>query len=222
MKGKLILAGLLVAALVAGCGGSKKADQPAAPVTAQPQPGQPVTQGGTADGTYTIVSADSTASYSVHEKFLQQNLPGIAVGKTSAVAGSLVFSAGAVKPSQVTVDVSTLKSDKGQRDQVIKNQGLESSKYPQAEFSITGVEGTVPAIAGQEVAFKLKGNLKIHGTEKPVVWDAKAHTEGNKLFLTGTIQFKMDQFGITPPSKLGIIEVDDNVQLDVTLVGQKS
>lgn len=252
MRMKMWLAGALAAVLLvaAGCG-SKKADQAAAPVqpgsqqvqgspaaqagqpaqsnpaaqTNPPAPASQPVQGSPAAQTvsYAIVKAQSTTSYSVHEKFLQQNLPGVAVGKTSEVTGNLVLSGGAFASSTVTVDLRTLKSDKAQRDRVLHGEALETDKYQFAEFTVTGVEGAAPAFAdGQAVPFKLAGKLKLHGVEKPVVWDAKATLSGGTITLDGTVQFKMQDFNITPPNRLNVIAVDDNVQLDVHLTAIKS
>lgn len=219
MKGKFMLTAALAAVLLlGGCGG--KQDTPAAGGSAAPAPAG-TQASGEASGSYVISNQDSTASYSVQEKFLQQNLPNLAVGKTSAVKGELVLEKGAIKPSTVTVDVSSLKSDKAQRDRVLKERALESAKYPEATFTITGMEGAQAIGAGQETAFKLKGTLKVHGVEKAVLWDAKGLLVGNTLKLTATLTFAMSDFQIEPPNVLNVVSVDDKVQLDVSLVATK-
>lgn len=218
MKGKLFLTFALAAALmITGCGA--KTDTPSSGSPAQGQE-QPV-QAGAAGDTYVISEKDSTASYSVHEQLLQQNLPNVAVGKTSAIKGQLVLENGVLKASTVTVDVTTLKSDRAQRDNVLKTRALETATYPTATFALAGMEGVSALTAGQEAAFKLKGNLTLHGVEKAVVWDAKAVLVGSTLRLTGTITFPMADFQIEPPNVLNVISVEDKVQLDVDLVATK-
>jgi polyisoprenoid-binding protein YceI len=229
MTRKVMAAGLLTVSLavLAGCGGAKNAGdssqpKPAAETsqTGQPPTGQPQpAKGGTQ---YQIVGAESTASYTVHEKFLDKDLSGTAVGKSSGITGTLVIDGGKLQPSTVTVDLKKLQSDKAQRDKRLQTQGLEIEKYPTAEFAITGAEGAAPTFAdGQEVGFKLAGKLKLHGTEKPVVWDAKGKLQGGAFHLTGLIKFKMGEFNMEPPNVLNLISVDDNVQLDVDLTAKQ-
>jgi polyisoprenoid-binding protein YceI len=221
MKGKLLLVGLLAAAVLAGCGGKKDESTPAA-APQQQGSNAPAPAASAAEGKYTIVQAESSAQYSVKEVFLADSLNNTAVGKTNVITGELVLSKGVIQPSKIVVDVTTLKSDKAQRDNKIKTDGLESNKFKTAEFSITGVEGTPPVIGATEASFKLKGKLLVHGVEKDVVWDAKWKLDGDKVKLDATINFTMADFNITPPNILNMIKVDENVQLDVSLVATRS
>lgn len=171
---------------------------------------------------YKVVPEESTASYSVQEKFLERNLDAVAVGRTSAISGELVLNGGLLQASTVTVDLKTLKSDQSRRDQRLKTTGLETDKYPTAEFTITEVAGEAAALAaGQEVSFKLTGQMKLHGVAKPWTWDAKAKMEGEILRLTATTTFNMNEFGIEPPNVLNLISVNDQVQLDVSITAKK-
>jgi polyisoprenoid-binding protein YceI len=219
---------LALALVMGGCAG-RKAEPAGASQGTQPQQqgSQPQVNGvtpaqgteATAVQTFRIVASESQASYSVKEKFFSQDLNVTAVGKTSDLAGELVLTNGVLKPSKVTVDLRTLKSDKERRDAVLRSRGLESDKYPYAEFQITGMEGA-SLIEGQEVTFKLTGNLKLHGTEKPVTWQAKALLQGGTLKLHATITFNMTEFGIDPPNVLNFVSVDENVTLDVQITAR--
>jgi polyisoprenoid-binding protein YceI len=228
MKGKWVVVPLLALALIAGCGGGKQQNGAAAPVAGAQAPapaggGGPVASGTPANGKYVVAKDQSSAQYQVHEIFLTEKLNGTAIGKTNAIDGELVFKNGAIQPSKVTVDLTKLKSDKARRDDTIKTRGLQTSKYPTAEFTITGVEGNVDAVAeGKEVPLKLKGNLKLHGVEKPVVWDGKASMTGGVVQLSATVQFVFKDFGMEPPSILNMISVDEKIQLDVLLVARNA
>jgi polyisoprenoid-binding protein YceI len=169
---------------------------------------------------YVIAAQESVASYSVREKFLQQDLNAVAVGKTSTIDGELILQGETFKPATVKVDLRTLKSDRSRRDEVLRTRGLETEKYPFAEFTLAEV--TVPQLrGGQEVAFKLAGKMKLHGTEKPLTWDARATLQGDVLKLAATVTFKMQEFNIEPPNILNVIAVDDEVKLDVQLTAKK-
>jgi polyisoprenoid-binding protein YceI len=229
---KPTLIALLLAALVtAGCGSNSPdtggANPPAAQATQQgtTQQGstQPATQPPTTPtGTrYVAVTADSVAAYAVGETFLGKDLNTTAVGKTSALTGELVLDGGVIQPSVVQVDVRTLKSDEARRDNQVR-KALDTTNHPYATFHITGAEGNPVLTEGAEVALKLQGTMTIKGTEKPLVFDAKAKLAGDTLTLTATTTFNMTEFGVRPPSIAGFVSVKDEVRLDVTFVGKRS
>src|SRR5690242_1805639 len=73
-------------------------------------------------GTWTVVQgANSFVGYRVNE-----NLAGVgsttAVGRTTALQGSLTFDGSAITATSITADVSKLTSDKDMRDQQLKQQ----------------------------------------------------------------------------------------------------
>lgn len=225
--GAAILALMLL--VLSGCGGgAEQKEAPAAPASGTPASGTSGSGGGQAaagtsdsvDGTYAIVEGESKASYEVKEIFLIDSLNATAIGTTTAIEGDLVVKSGALQPSKVVVDVSKLKSDRSQRDGQLRNRGLETTKYPTAEFAINGVD--LGGLAeGQEASFKLTGKAKIHGVEKELTWDATARMEGDALYLTGTTEFQMELFAIEPPNIAGRIRVDDGVKLKVEFVAKK-
>lgn len=247
MRQRLLAVGALVLSLslMAGCGGAPQAnvvDGPGAPASGGGQQAADAAANGTAgadggaqDGEkaaaaaaqvagdrYQVVSGESTASYSVQEKFLDKNLDVVAVGTTSNITGELTLDNGLFQSSTVVVDLQSLKSDQPRRDQKLKTMALETDKYPTAEFRVSGIAGSAPPLAdGQEVAFKLEGIMNLHGVEKPWAWDAKGVVEGDTLKLTATTTFNMAEFGIEPPNVLNLISVDDQVQLDVSIVARK-
>lgn len=246
MKRSTVLGAALLSLmlLVSGCGGAKQqasneTDKPAtgetgkpsgadtaakpaatgtsAPAQTQPAGTQPTT--GTATR-YVLVAGESKASYEVKEVFLIEALNATAVGTSTAIKGDLVVENGAFKPSTVVVDVTQLKSNRPQRDGVLRNRGLETAKYPTAEFTIAAMEGG-PLAEGKAVPVKLTGKAKIHGVEQDLTWEGTAKLEGDTLRLTASVQFKMDLFNIEPPNIADRIRVDDNVKLMVEFVAKK-
>lgn len=214
----------IAVALLAGCGaGQTQTTAPGAGSSATVSTSTGTAQGSGApgSGTFTIDGAASTASYTAHETFLQQNSPFTPVGKTSSITGSLVLAGGKFLPSTVTVDLRTLKTNDGMRDRHIQQDPLQTSTYPNAVFAITGAQGAAPAVVdGQTVSLKLAGNMTIHGTQKPVVWDAKAELAGGVLHLTGTTNFNLPDFGMQPPDVAGFVSVQPGIELSVDLTGK--
>src|SRR6266853_5593238 len=80
--------------------------------------------------TFQIVSAQTTASYSVYENLVFQNKPNNdAIGTTHSVQGSFRIRTGAsplVAAMNVTVDLRTLQTDSQRRDSYVQQHTLET------------------------------------------------------------------------------------------------
>jgi polyisoprenoid-binding protein YceI len=176
--------------------------------------------------TFTIVPEQTEASYEVQEKFLNRELPNMALGKTNAVTGELQVSLDG-KPSgkitNITVDLRTLTSDQSRRDNRIRTQWLESEKYPFAEFTSTDVQGTPDTYTeGQEVSFKLTGDMKIREVTKPVTFDVKGKLEGDTITGSATSKILMKDFGFDPPDIAGMLTVEDGVTVTINFTAKEA
>lgn len=172
--------------------------------------------------TYSFDPSNSKASYSVEEYFIQEsNRLGTAVGVTSQVSGDLQFNfddPAASELGTVTVDISLLESDSNQRDNAIRRQWLESSKYPLAVFEATSIQGLAAAPApGETVTFQIVGDMTVRETTIPVTWDVTATLDGETLVGTATTQILMADFGFAAPSN-PFISVTDGVVLTLDYV----
>ena len=82
---------------------------------------------------------------------------------------------------------------------------LDAERYPEIVFRSTSVEA-----AGQE-AWKVQGNLTLHGQTRPVT--AQVHDQGGRY--VGTVRFRQTEFGITPVKVAGgTVRVKDEIQID--------
>lgn len=237
-----LTAALWLGGLVAACGGST-APEPAAPDAAAPaattaaaeMPSdstaptaeQAADTEAVAGGmrTFAIVPEQSEASYEVQEQFLDQDLPNMALGKTNAVEGQFQIDASG-KPTgevtDITVDLRSLTSDKNRRDQRIRERWLESNTYPYAKFVSTGMsDGPESYSEGEEIAFKLVGDMTIREQTKPVTWDVKAKLDGDTVSGTATTHIMMADFGIEPPEIMGMLTVQDGVTVTLKFVAKE-
>jgi len=176
--------------------------------------------------TFTIVPEQTEASYQVQEKFLNRDLPNMALGKTHAVTGELQVSLDG-KPSgkvtKISVDLRTLTSDQSRRDSRIRTQWLESEKYPFAEFTSTDVQGIPDSYTeGQEVSFKLTGDMKIRDVTKPVTFDVKGKLEGDTITGSATSKILMKDFGFDPPNVAGMLTVEDGVTVMINFTAKEA
>ena len=92
---------------------------------------------------------------------------------------------------------------------------LEIEKFPQAEFNLTKL--VLENLSKKEFSTKdvpFEGELNFHGVKKPVSGTVEARRNADKLALNFQFKVKMDDYGIAPPSFLGI-KVHDEVEISV-------
>jgi polyisoprenoid-binding protein YceI len=236
---------LAFAGALAACGSSTSqpaaapTTAPAAPAADAPAAAEPTTAA-SADAptaaaatsaaagtrTFTIVPEQSEASYEVQEQFLNRDLPNQAIGKTNAVQGEFQISLDG-KPSgkvtNITVDLSKLASDESRRDNRIRQQWLESSKFPNAVFTSTEAQGLPEAYTeGQDVNFKLTGDMTIRDVTKPVTFDVTGKLQGDTITGSATTQILMKDYGIDPPSIAGMLTVKDGVTIKLNFTAKEA
>lgn len=233
MRSLLMLLAVLVvlAPAITGCAPGTDTGAPAAATEA------PVAApAGSSDGatrTFVLMPGESEASYTVDEEFLAGALAQLGinagkvktVGKTNAVNGQLTLDFSGAVPKlvsgQFTVDLSTLQSDQSRRDNRIRQQWLESAKYPTATFQATGVQGAPDNFQeGQPVSFQLVGNLTVRETTRPVTFDVTATLDGDTIAGEAQTVIKMSDFGVEPPAFANLFVVGDDTLITVKLKAQ--
>ena len=207
--------------------------QPSNPApTSNPSPQAPVTgvtptaaaaSANTVD--FKLVPGESQVSYTVQETFFNQNNKiNTAIGVTKQVTGDIYGNK--TDPSQskvgtITVDISQFTSDKSMRDNFIRRNFLESSKYPLATFVTTSVTGLPQSVTeGQSYSFKVTGNLTAHNVTKPVTSDVTASLSGTTVTGTATTTIKMSDFGVGPITLAGMLQTQDDVKLSMQFVAR--
>ena len=98
---------------------------------------------------------------------------------------------------------------------------LETSRYPSATFTITGVSGYSPAIPeGQEQTLQLTGILDLHGVQRETTWEVKAYRQGSAISALATTTVSFVDFNVTAPTFAGLVSIDDKATLQVQLIAQ--
>jgi polyisoprenoid-binding protein YceI len=184
--------------------------------------------GGTAsglDGTWTVdpsVGSFSDFSSSFVGYRVEEELANIgaatAVGRTPDVTGSLTFDGATVTEAEFTADLTTLQSDKSQRDGQLRRQALETSTYPTATFTLTQPIdlGAVP-VDGQVVQATATGDLTLHGTTKSVQIPLEARLSGDVVTVTGSIDIVFADYGIARPNSFMVLSIADHGTMEVQL-----
>lgn len=236
----------LLVAVLAACGPSAPSAPVAettaapaateAPAAATPAGEAAVTAGELPTGqvVYTIVPEESTASYIADEEFFglalgKYGIPeGLVdtVGTTSAIEGQFELNWADLNAplgeNTFTVDLSTLKSNQGLRDNWIRENGPKFGTYPTATFVAESLEGAPTSYTqGQEVNFKMVGQLTIREITKPATFDITAKLENGTVTGTALAALKMTDFDITPPDFANTLTVSDDFQVKVDFTARQ-
>lgn len=168
------------------------------------------------------IAEGSEARYLVREQFAQRNVPNDAIGRTREVSGSILLDGrGAVvaEESVLRVDLSTLRSDEDDRDDYLRGESLESDQYPLAEFVLTDTPGLPwPLPVEGELGFQLQGDMTIHGTTSPLVWEVTAQLASDRIAGTARTSFEFARFHLVRPSRFFLLSVEDNIRLELDFV----
>ncbi|MDQ1372827.1 MAG: hypothetical protein QOJ09_165 [Actinomycetota bacterium] len=166
------------------------------------------------DGTFKVTTG-SQAGYRVKEVLFGQSAE--AVGRTSAVTGSITIVGAKVTAATFTVDMTTVASDEARRDNQFKGRIMDVATYPKATFALTDPIdfGSVPA-DGNQITTKATGKLTLHGVTKTVTFTVQAKHAGSTISVAGSIPVTFADYGIPNPSA-GPANTADNGQLEFLL-----
>ncbi|MFH0751232.1 MAG: YceI family protein [Chloroflexota bacterium] len=195
----------------------------ASPGAPTPGPGTAVGAGDLA-GTWTVASG--VAGYRVRETFLQQNAETDAVGRTEGVSGTLTISGEAgnlsLAGASLTVDMTTLKSDKDGRDGQLRGRGIQSDTFPTATFDLATRVALPANLPEGDVTLTLPGKLTLHGITKDVEIAAQARLEADgTVVVAGSLPILFADYGIEAPNVAGIIAVQDHGSMEFRVVFAK-
>jgi polyisoprenoid-binding protein YceI len=166
-----------------------------------------------------IDSASSKASYHAHEQLVGRTLPSEAVGTTPGVSGTIAFDPGGNidgAQSKIQADLSKLTSDESRRDNFIKGETLQTSRYPMATFvprEAPGLPSPLPT-SGQST-FQLSGDLIVHGVTRPVTWTVNAQFAPAGVTGDATTNVNISDFGMTPPKAGPVLSIQDGLTLEI-------
>jgi polyisoprenoid-binding protein YceI len=179
-----------------------------------------------------IVGSESQACYLATEIFLENNMMGLpagfngAVGISQTISGDVALDRSNVANSQIgdiTINISEFKSDNARRDGFIRQNFLQSNKYPFATLTNATVSG-LPTAAYEEgttLAFQIKGTLNVHDTDRDTTFNATGTFKEGTLVIQAITDLKMSDFNIQTPNIGGLLKVDDAIRLVINIVARE-
>jgi polyisoprenoid-binding protein YceI len=118
---------------------------------------------------------------------------------------------------RIVVDVTSGNTGVAARDRNMHADVLESARFPEAVFSPSRVSGQISLEGESQV--EVRGVLRIHGQDRPVVLPTKVKVEGDRVTATATFVMPYVSWGMKDPST-AILRVSDKVQIEISLSGR--
>ncbi len=183
--------------------------------------GSDTSTGGDLTGSWSVVQGDNSfVGYRVNETLANIGAQ-TAVGRTSNIEGSLQYDGSAITSVDITADLTTLKSDKSQRDGQLRTQAIETNKFPTATFKLSDpIEiGDVPA-DGASVTKTVSGQLTLHGVTKDVSIDIQGALQNGQLVVVGSTTIQFADYDVSQPVSFNVVSIDDHGVMEFQLVFQ--
>jgi polyisoprenoid-binding protein YceI len=113
---------------------------------------------------------------------------------------------------EIIVETASGESGNSGRDRRMKNDVLESTKYPEIIFHPEKVTGVVRA--GQTQTVGVEGTFTIHGVDHPLFLQVKTTLNGDALTAKTSFVVPYVAWGMKDPSTL-MLRVGKEVQVDI-------
>jgi polyisoprenoid-binding protein YceI len=220
--GRRVLAGAAAVAVVVAGGGWLFLATRDAPPAARLRPGVGAGGSGRPDGRWVVAQgADGFVGYRVRERLGSISAPNDVVGRSPAVSGTVTIAGGTITAAEVTVDMTRLRTDMEPRDERMRDEGLETTRFPTASFRLTRPLPLGDVSGARVVDLRLPGSLTLHGVTRAHEFPVQARWDGDTIQVAGSSRIRRADFDLEVPSLAGYrIEDTGVIELELTLVRQ--
>ncbi|MGO8946186.1 MAG: YceI family protein [Ktedonobacterales bacterium] len=171
---------------------------------------------------FALDSQDSSASYTAHFLAAGQSVPGTVTGETSAITGEFLLDmtpAPTLQSLKLSVDLRTLDSGSADRDQHVRNDTFDSSRFPFAVFAVAQARILSGSYSeGESIRFSLPGQLTLHGVTRPATFAMQGKRQADAVTGSGTTVIQLQDFGMKDPQLTSIVPI--TIDKDITLMIQ--
>ena len=214
MARRLIIALAAIALVVAGAFAVfilRGSDAPPPPTLSDEEPASGATHQTTASSWVVVPGEESFVGYCVREEFASIGVAD-AVGRTAEVGGGVNVDGDEIAGALLEADMTTLRSDEGRRDDALRTRGIETDRFPDAQFQLLE---PVDLVGRNQT---VRGELTLHGETQPIrVTVSAQRLGGDTIELVGEAPIAFADFKIEPPSVAGVVTVEDKGTLEFKL-----
>lgn len=191
------------------------AETTAPPPATEPTATAPADVTAVVDGTW-VATDESELGYRVKEVLGGLDTEG--VGRTNEITGSLTIEGTAVTAAEFEVDMASVTSDSGNRDNQFRGRIMDVATHPTSRFVLTEPLdfGAVP-LGEEPLTAVATGELTLRGTTNVVTFDVEARLARGQIEVLGDIPIVFADYDIPNPS-FGPARTEDNGLLEFLLV----
>lgn len=177
------------------------------------------------NGTWEVVKAAPGNPTSVGYTFWEI-LPGerrATSGSTEKVSGSVQIEGGKLNSAAITVDMSTIKTDREKRDINVRMKLLETDQFPEAKFVADEAANIdVSQVPDDATIGKVTvpGTLTIHGVSKHIDAELEILRTGDNIVVGANIPINRLDYGVETPD-LVAAKIDTEGHLNIRLALEK-
>lgn len=150
------------------------------------------------DGTWNV-SSGSQAGYRIKETLF--GVSNTAVGRTTALTGSITVAGTTVGKGSFTADLTKVTSDRATRDNQFQGRIMNTAMFPTATFTLTQPVQlpNIPSV-GVQLTASATGDLNLHGVTKTVTFRVSAQRTNTTIQVAGSIPITFADYNIDNPS----------------------
>ena len=147
------------------------------------------------------------------------------MGVSSIVLGQVELDLGNLTESrigEILVNARDFTTDSSNRNRAINGPILDTGVHEFVSFVPTSIDGlSGEATVGEELAFRLTGDLTIRDVTNEVSWDVNGVlADDGTLEVTASTTVLRSDFDLSIPSAPGVANVSDEVLLELEMVAE--
>lgn len=114
---------------------------------------------------------------------------------------------------EISAEAAALQTGLEDRDEEMR-KNLDTAQHPTIRFEWLGFETKSVEAKGSKFAGDAKGKLTIRGVSREFVIPVQVSTDAShRLSISGQAKVKLPDYGVPVPSKLGLISMDEEVNI---------
>jgi polyisoprenoid-binding protein YceI len=118
----------------------------------------------------------------------------------------------------IRIDAASLDTGNSTRDGIMRDDHLETARFPTIDFLLKMVDGVTHQTGSWE--FTARGTLSLHGVSREIQFPIRARQEGDAVRLAGQLPLKMTDYRIRIPRFL-FLTVEDTIQVSFDVIARR-